>query len=459
MRKISLLLLCCAVLLAVSCPNDSNNSYPLLIPPGMEPPVDPNNPPVDPDNPPEGGYTGAAMEFVKSMGIGWNLGNTFDGHSNLMPAETAWQSTVTTQAFINYIKEEGFGAVRIPVTFGRKLHEQLRNSPGSITLSVSQIEALTIDAAWLNRIAEVVDYVNNAGMIAIINIHHDGADSAHWLSVRNADLTGVNKSKVDAIFTTIWKQVAEKFKDYGSFLVFEGFNELHDGGWGYPGTRTVHGVSVTTTNQDLVNQRERVNELNQLFVNTVRSAGGQNSDRFLLIHGLVTRPSETWSAAFKMPTDTKPDRIIAGIHFYEPYDFSGSASWNTWGQLVNTGGNSWANEHNVINQFNNIKTRFIDNNIPVILGEYGAVRQTTAKANEYRRYYIEYVTKAAIDRGIMPFYWDNGSNPNGAGGAEQFGLYNRSTRTHANGAAVIVEAIMRAAKSNYNISDIVVPTP
>jgi aryl-phospho-beta-D-glucosidase BglC (GH1 family) len=404
-------------------------------------------------------YTGTAMDFVSSIKIGWNLGNTFDAHQNLMPNETVWQSTVTTQAFINKVKDDGFGAVRIPVTWGRKLHQQLSNSPGNISLSAAEIEALTIDAVWLNRVAEVVEYVRSAGMKAIINIHHDGADSAHWLSVRSADLTGNNKAKVDAIFKTIWKQIAVKFKDHGDFLIFEGFNELHDGGWGYPGTRYVHGVSVTTTAQDLINQRIRVNELNQIFVNTVRAVGGENSHRFLMVHGLVTRPSETWANHFTLPTDTVQDRMIAGIHFYDPYDFSGSASWNTWGQAVNTGNRNWANENNVTNQFNNIKTRFIDNNIPVILGEYGAVRQTTAKGNEYRRYYIEYVTKAAIDRGIMPFYWDNGSNPNGTGGAEQFGLYNRSTRTHANDAAAVIQVIMKAAKENYNISEIIAPIP
>jgi len=397
------------------------------------------------------------MEFAASMKIGWNLGNTLDGHSGLIPSETQWQSVTTTQALMNAVKDKGFEAVRIPVTWGRKLHDDLRRNPSQINLTVDEIKNLKIDDAWLNRVAVIVGYAKTAGLKAIINIHHDGADSNYWLSVRKNDLTGENKEKVDAIFTTIWSQVAEKFKNEGSYLVFEGFNELHDGNWGYTGSSTHSGVVVTTSAQDLTNQYARITELNQLFVKTVRAAGGENANRFLLIHGLVTRPSIAVQHLV-LPFDPTSNRLIVGIHYYDPYDFAGSAAWSTWGDKSLTGSNGWANESHVRSQFDDVKRKFIDNGIPIIIGEYGAVRQSSANGKAHRLYYMEYVTKYAVDCGFIPIYWDNGSTPSGNGGREQFGLFSRTPPIQlANDAEGIINVMMKAAYENYSINDIQAP--
>jgi len=394
--------------------------------------------------------TNEAMSFAAEMKIGWNLGNTFDGHSRLMPSETSWQSARATQELMDKAAAYGFGAARIPVTWGQKLggYENLRRNPGQITLSIEEIEALELDAAWLDRVAEVVEYANNAGMKAIINIHHDGADSSHWLSVKTADLTGENKAKVDAIFKTLWKQIAEKFKNTGDYLIFEGFNELHDGSW--------------SDGNDA--QHKRIDELNQLFVNTVRSSGGKNADRFLLIHGWVTRPSVT-VRKLVMPSDSAVDRLIVGFHYYDPYDFSGSGNWETWGSKSLTGSNGWANENYVRNTFNSVKSRFIDNGIPVIIGEYGAVNQITDKGKEHRKYYMEYVTKYARDCGFIPFYWDNagfGININQTTGAqstgEKFGLFYRTPPFALPEESVpILEVMMKAVNEAYQITGVAAP--
>jgi endoglucanase len=397
-----------------------------------------------------------AMDFAASMKIGWNLGNTMDGHSQLMPRETQWQSAVTSQALMNRVAELGFGAVRIPVTWGQKLHTQLRNRPENITLSIEEIKKLTIDEEWLNRVVEIVGYVKNAGMKAIINIHHDGADSNYWFSVRRNDLTGINKAKIDAIFMTIWKQLAEKFIDTDDFLIFEGFNELHDGNWGYGGTGTHGGVTVTTSQQDLINQYQRITELNQLFVDTVRAVGGKNTNRYLLIHGLVTRPSIAVQHLV-LPFDPTSNRLMVGIHYYDPYEFAGSATQHVWGSNAHSSG--WANEVHVRNTFNSVRDRFTNHSIPIILGEYGAVRQRDAASRAHRLYYMEYVTKYAIDCKFIPFYWDNGSNPNQTGGREQFGLFNRSTSpiAFAIDAEAVINVMMRAVFENYSINDVIAP--
>jgi aryl-phospho-beta-D-glucosidase BglC (GH1 family) len=358
-----------------------------------------------------------AVEFAASMKIGWNLGNTLEAHNNMMPNETAWQKVETTQALMNGVAAQGFGAVRIPVTWG----EMIDSAPH-----------YTIDPAWLGRVAEVVEYVHAAGMKAIINIHHDGADSAHWLSVKTADLTGEKKEAVDAQFKAVWRQIAARFKNSGSFLLFEAFNELHDGSWG----------NGTTA------QRNRINELNQIFVDTVRAVGGMNSSRFLVIPGWVTRASAYSSLV--LPTDTIEDKLIVTFHFYDPYDFSGSAKQHIWGDKALPG--NWANEKNVKNTFDPLKTRFTDNGVPVIIGEYGVVNQNGYE--EYRKYYMEYVTKYAHDCGFVPFYWDN--NGFGSGG-EKFGLLNRSDGKPGANASGVLAVMMKAVNENYSLSDITPP--
>jgi aryl-phospho-beta-D-glucosidase BglC (GH1 family) len=365
------------------------------------------------------GGGGNSHASLTNMKIGWNLGNSLDAHNNGDPSETVWGNPVVTQTLINAVKAQGFDTVRIPVTWINK---------------IGPAPNYTIDAAWLNRVAEVVGYVSNAGMNAIINIHHDGADSSYWLSVKTDALTGAAKTEIDNKYKAVWTQIANKFKDYGDFLIFEGFNELHDGSWSDGNTA----------------QRNRINDLNQIFVTTVRSTGEMNSERYLLINGWVTRPSVTVSSLV-LPTDTAKNKLIVGIHYYDPYDFS-HLTKSVWGSRADSSG--WANESYVRSTFNSIKTRFIDKGIPVFIGEYGAVRKSDSTGKAHRLYYMEYVTKVAADCGFVPIYWDNGGSGSGENG---FGLFNRSSGALLSDAADVISVIMRAAKEDYSLSSITPP--
>jgi endoglucanase len=357
---------------------------------------------------------GSAMEFVTSMKIGWNLGNSLDAiarWSPLTPGETAWGNPPVTQSLLTAVAEYGFGAVRIPVTWGTKAGP----APDFI-----------IDPEWLNRVEEVVEYARVAGLKAMINIHHDGADSAHWLSVKTPDITGENKDRINAQYIAIWTQIAEHFKETGNFLIFEGFNELHDGSWG-DGSHA---------------QRSRVNDLNQIFVDAVRATGGGNFDRYLVVSGWVTRPSLLQHLV--IPNDPANDKLIVNFHYYDPYQFAIAAEQTSWGEKALPG--NWANEAHVRKTFNDIKARFIDKGIPVIIGEYGSVAHIFEESNVYRKYYMEYVTRYAHVCGIIPFYWDNGGI---GGGNEKFGLIRRRPpHDLLNEGEPILEAIMRAVNQN-----------
>jgi aryl-phospho-beta-D-glucosidase BglC (GH1 family) len=394
--KINVLLLS-VLLLVSSCPNEGDN-----------------------DNEPPSVEVVSALGFASSMKIGWNLGNTMEAHSNLTPGETAWGNPIVTQALMKGVAARGFGAVRIPVTWGTM---------------IGDAPDYKINESWLSRVAEIAGYAGAAGMKAIINIHHDGADSRYWLSVKTADLAGEKKTNIDAKFKAVWTQIAEKFKNSGNYLLFEGFNELHDGSWG-------NGNAA---------QHSRINELNQIFVDTVRAAGGENGERFLIVHGWVTRPSVTVSSLV-IPTDSAKDRIIVGIHFYDPYDFTGSAKQNKWGEKALPG--NWANEKNVRDTFNSVKAKFIDKGIPVIIGEYGAVNQK-GDGFAYRKYYMEYVTKYAVECSLIPFYWDNGGF--GSGG-EKFGLLKRADGSpYDSDAAEILAVMMKAVNQDYSAESIAAP--
>ncbi|MCL2808561.1 MAG: glycoside hydrolase family 5 protein [Treponema sp.] len=361
-----------------------------------------------------------AFEFTLSMRIGWNLGNSLDAHQHLTPNEVVWGNPRVTQELMNGVAAQGFGAVRIPVTWGNTINDR---------------DNFSISERWMDRVEEVVGYVLNAGMKAIINIHHDGADSYFWLSVKNTDIVDPNKSAIDEKFTAVWRQIAQRFRDYDNRLIFEGFNELHDGSWG-------NGNAA---------QHNRVNELNQIFVDTVRAAGGENSNRYLLIHGWVTRPSVTVSSLV-MPTDTVKSRIIVGIHFYDPFDFTLGASQNKWGDKSNFGG--WGNEPHIQREFRMVREAFVDKGIPIIIGEYGAGNQAQDRF-VYRKYYMEYVTKAAFDNGFVCFYWDNGGF---GAGREKSGLLKRSDgTTHDSAAAEILAVMMKAVNEDYLISSIAAP--
>jgi len=313
--------------------------------------------------------------------------------------------------------------VRIPVTW---------------TLHMGAAPDFTIDPAWLNRVAEVVDYVHAAGMYAIINVHHDGADGStkvEWLTLNDASgaITEANNQAVRARFVTVWKQIATRFAGYGEELWFESMNEIHDG-YGQPDPKyfTI------------------INQLNQAFVDVVRASGGNNVQRHLVVPGYNTNIDHTL-AGFELPKDPTPGRLILSVHYYDPYLFALQAKKNTWGK-ASPGNDGWGQEDFVVKQFDKLKARFIDQGVPMIIGEYGACAQQGFE--DYRRYYMEYVTKAAVDRGIVPIYWDNGAE--GSGG-EKFGLFSRTS--YATLHPEILEALQRAAKSSYQLSDVALPKP
>ncbi len=354
------------------------------VPDNVEPPVIPN--------------ADSSVEYAALLGLGWNLGNQFDAHNNGTASETAWGNPATTQQLFYKLAEAGIKSVRIPVTWLGKFG----SAPG-----------YTIEAAWLDRVAEVVGYAENAGLRAVINIHHDGADSAHWLDIKGASTDAAKNTAIKTQIAAIWTQIAARFADKGQFLMFEAFNEIHDGGWGWGDNRKDGGKQYRT-----------LNEWNQTFVDAVRATGGENATRFLGIPGYCTNPSLTMENLV-LPTDPANDRLLVAVHFYDPSEFAIEAKYTEWGHTGAPGKKAnWGDEQNVTDTFTALRNKYVDAGIGVYVGEFGATTRATARDESFRLYYLEYVCKAATDRGISLFFWDNGSTSTGK---EAFGLFNHAT--------------------------------
>ena len=329
-----------------------------------------------------------SLEFTKGMSPGWNIGNSLDA----IGGETAWGNPKITQKLIDSVKAAGFKSIRIPVAWSK----------------FTDTASYTIDTTWLKRVGEVVNYVLKDSMYAIINEHWDGG----WQQPTYADSAYVNNR-----LAAMWKQIAVYFRDYPDHLLFAGLNE----------------VMVTNNYNTPAKEYYTVqNSFNQTFVNTVRATGGRNYYRYLVVQGFNTNINYTVDY-FSIPADVTPSRLIIEDHYYDPYDFTLNQNSNItqWGKNATDQSKTetWANESYADDQFNKLKTKYIDNGYGVIIGEYGVIARLnlgSAALNDsyagYRLYYLKYITGSIFKHGIVPFYWDNGYTGNFG-----MGLFNRST--------------------------------
>jgi endoglucanase len=318
-------------------------------------------------------------QAVKDMGLGINLGNTFESNGSWITGntvnayETAWGSPAITKAIIDGYANAGIKTVRIPVAWSNLMTDSTRG--GSYTIS----------AELLNRVEEVVNWVLADNMYAIVNIHWDGG---WWSRFPNDSAECMSRYK------KMWNQISEKFKKHSGYLVFESLNE--EGVW-----------------QDVWNQYDNtgnksrafglLNAINQEFTNLVRSSGGNNANRHLLIAGYATNIDRTCDAAFKMPTDTQ-NRLAVSVHYYDPFGFTHLEKDEDWATLRLTWGT--AEDYKELDGYmDKMKANFVDKGIPVIVGEYGFASNLARPAEEIRKYTLA-VARAIYSRNMCPVLWD-----------------------------------------------------
>ncbi len=314
--------------------------------------------------------------LVAEMHTGWNLGNTFDA----LGGETAWGNPYTTKEMIDFVAGAGFDVIRIPTTWGEKMDENDK-----------------IPDEWINRVQEVVDYALDSGMYVILNSHHETS----WIKPATDQLDSFMPK-----FEAMWTQIAEKFKDYGDHLLFEGLNEPRiEGGKNEWGGGTKDG-------------RAALNVLNAKFVEVVRNSGGNNEKRALLITSFAAAVSDSALKGLEIPED---DRILISLHAYTPYNYTYHPN-SDW-EVFEFGDQVGADIDNV---FNTIDEYFISKNIPVIITEYGSVSKNFPGSEERNDAenvkWVNYYLNRARNSGIPCIWWDNG---NYYGSGERFGILDR----------------------------------
>jgi aryl-phospho-beta-D-glucosidase BglC (GH1 family) len=340
-----------------------------------------------------------ASQVASQMTIGWNIGNSMEA----VGGETAWGNPMVNQQLINSVRAAGFNAVRIPASW------DLHADQGT----------LQINAAWMARVKEVVDYAHGQGMYVILNIHWDGG----WLEEHPlySYQQAVNQKQ-----RAYWTQIANTFRNYNERLLFAGTNEVHAD----YGTPTTEHITVQQS-------------YNQTFVDAVRATGGNNASRTLVVQ---TYNTNIWHGLdfFSLPSDTIANRLMVEVHHYDPYDYTlnPSGSCLYWGApYPSQGACTWAQEAYHDDLFARVKAEWIDQGVPVMIGEYGVATRPNLNLPS-REYYLEYVNRAAAANGIKTFYWDNGVLPSQTNG---FALFNRTS------GAVVDQGALNAIKRGANV--------
>lgn len=344
-------------------------------------------------------------QIVTEMGTGWNLGNTMDGHSGFIPNETLWQDTETTQALINAVHDLGFNTVRIPITWGTMIKDDY-----------------SINEKWISRVQNIVDYCINQDMYVIINIHHDGADQSGWLNIATEDVESLYIK-----YAGVWNSIATYFRDYDEHLIFESMNEVYG-------------------SNDFVVDNAAIMNLNQIFINVVRSTGSNNAHRWLSVPGRYTNTAAMTEEkyGFEMPQDTVDNRLFASVHWYN----WGFAMYESMTQTEFT--DSMVSE--LVTDIEKLTTRFTSQGIPVIMGEYGVINKNNP---EQRAYHNEIFNLLAKQAGIVPVYWDQGWYDRSAEPADySFALVDRVTCQSID--KEVTDALMRGffADSGMTYSDV-----
>ncbi|WP_289090558.1 cellulase family glycosylhydrolase [uncultured Bacteroides sp.] len=387
------------------------------------------------------GMESDAFTLFKKINVGWNLGNSLDSYNegldDHMDSETSWGNPKTEKWMIDAVKNAGFNTVRIPVRWYPHVADQ--NTMAEIKTE------------WLNRVKEVVDYCIDNDMYVILNTHHED-----WLESHPFE------SEAEAVLAkerNLWRAIATFFKDYDERLIFSGTNEVEDN-WKAP---TVENLKVQ-------------NSFNQCFVDAVRSTGGKNYYRNLIIQTYATNPDYAFSdypnGKLTFPTDVVENRIAIEFHYYRPAGFSymDFADYTEtvyyWGKdYIQFNDPSFSNEQEdyVDWLFGKIKQEWVDKGYPVVMGEYGVVTPPKDKSDgnvndlaDTKRYYMKYITSAAKKNGIVPIFWDNGTFYNPLydkpfeEGKEYFGIFNRWYEMQLNiYTQPILEGIMEGANTEY----------
>lgn len=362
-----------------------------------------------------------ASELARYMAPGINLGNTMEAcdYSNLftnkagLDSETSWQSDKTSEEYIASLKKSGFNSLRIPC--------------GWVAGHVVDKDKLTIDPAWVRRVREIVDACLRHDLMVIVNHHWDGGWMEHDAFTDQVDMATRKKQ-----YRKLWTNIATAFKDYDERVLFAGLNEPGVGG----ASPFAQGKMLEPASKEFV---DRLLAFEQIFIDAVRATGGRNAKRVLIVQAPKTEIDLAFSDSFDLSTlkDTAKNRLMAEVHFYDPYTFTQMMDDADWGKVSlywkghapadgkgRTTNTIWYNNQNwdadeyVEMMMNKMKNKFVSKGVPVVVGEYGANRKDAAKYggdqakhDESMQAWYRAVTSSMMKAGLVPYVWDINVQP------------------------------------------------
>ncbi len=361
-----------AALLASACVAPSKETSPAAASPGTAPTstaeVVTLDPALEASAPPQEPIAEIdAWAAARQMSPGVNIGNTFD---NTTRWETGWGNPSISEAYVQYLKSLGFKSIRLPVAWD--------------TYAVDG----RIQPDKMQRVREVVDWITKNGLYCIVNIHWDGGWIDSDVKEKYPKTFHTFSDEADKKYRGYWAQISRYFAGKNEKLVFEALNE------------------ETNFENEGAKAYQTLTHVNQSFVDTVRSSGGNNAKRLLIVTGYTTDITKTCSDQYALPKDTVPHRLFISVHYYTPWQFVGMTEDASWGKMSPT----WGSESDVaeLDKLFDMMAGFsTKNDIPAYIGEFG-VSEKKESASRVR--WLSAVMKAALTRKMVPVLWDTGND-------------------------------------------------
>jgi endoglucanase len=348
------------------------------------------------------------QQLVNKMGRGINLGNVLSA-----PVEGNWSGAATEQYFVQ-VAEAGFSNVRIPIDFfgTRTSGDTSQYSVDANTTFTGSRADFIVDPLYFNRLGQVIGWGLAQNLVIVLDFHGATLKSEFIYTFDESegeytDPTSAKRAADLAKFYSIWEQIAERFKDYSDYLVFEVINEPY-----------FH-ISAA-----------EMNDINNEVISIIRSSGGNNVTRKVIVTG-GTKTSYEAITTIDPQIINSDNNLIATFHYYRPFSFTKSSDYrfntNSWGDQSDK--NSIDSEFDVVQNWAN----GFNPPVAVYLGEFGAdnvygysyktgdlhlvTANNSPNGNGYadggpdpnsRVKFHGYVANAAIDRGFSFSAWDDG---------------------------------------------------
>ena len=186
-----------------------------------------------------------ALELVNDMGIGYNLGDTFnccnaieENYPNNEEIKL-FGTTLPTKKILKEIRKNGFKTIGFQVLYTNHIFNNDKINP-----------------EWIQKIKELINLIKQLNMYLILSIKHS---KNFWQSERR---------KAKKNYINFWMEIAKELIYYDDHLVLESMYEI-----GY--------LKYLDNTYNYYDDKDYL--LSQDFINIIRNSGGLNIERLLII--------------------------------------------------------------------------------------------------------------------------------------------------------------------------------